>query len=128
MSIRIVSEEQIRFDVDVESYNRIVRDVSSTVGERLPALVQQQMSEQIMAHVVSNMDMSQVGYQAAQQMDYHRIIEYAKTELVAYLLADARFIQLLQRGINTATVGVINETVEIVTSRIENQTTNQGDI
>lgn len=27
MSIRIVSEEQIRFDVDVESYNRIVRDV-----------------------------------------------------------------------------------------------------
>lgn len=128
MSIRIVSEEQIRFDVDVESYNRIVRDVSSTVGERLPALVQQQMSEQIMARVVSNMDMSQVGYQAAQQMDYHRIIEYAKTELVAYLLADARFIQLLQRGINTATVGVINETVEIVTSRIENQTTNQGDI
>lgn len=103
-------------------------EMSSTVGERLPALVQQQMSEQIMTRVVNNMDMSQVGYQAAQQMDYHRIIEYAKTELVAYLLADARFIQLLQRGINTATVGVINETVEIVTSRIENQTTNQGDI
>ena len=121
MSIRIVSQEQIRFDVDVESYNRIVRDVSNTVADRLPTLVRQEMSTHVIDNVVNSIDISTIAYQVAMQMDYHRIIEYAKTEL-------ARFITLLQRGINTATVGVINETVEIVTSRIENQTTNEGDI
>ena len=128
MSIRIVSQEQIRFDVDVESYNRIVRDVSNTVADRLPMLVRQEMSTQAVDSVVSNIDTTTIAYQVAMQMDYHRVIEYAKTELVAHLLADARFVTLLQRGINTATVGVINETVEIVTSRIENQTTNEGDM
>lgn len=128
MSIRIVSQEQIRFDVDVESYNRIVRDVSNTVADRLPMLVREEMSNQVIDNVVSNIDTSTIAYHVATQMDYHRIIECAKTELVAHLLADARFVTLLQRGINTATVGVINETVEIVTSRIENQTTNEGDI
>ena len=128
MSIRIVSQEQIRFDVDVESYNRIVRDVSNTVADRLPMLVRQEMSTQVVDSVVSNIDTTTIAYQVAMQMDYHRVIEYAKTELVALLLADARFVTLLQRGINTATVGVINEIVEIVTSRIENQTTNEGDM
>jgi hypothetical protein len=128
MSIRIVSQEQIRFDVDVESYNRIVRDVSNTVADRIPALVRAEMHETAIERIVNNIDTTTIAYQVAMQMDYHRVIEYAKTELVALLLADARFVTLLQRGINTATVGVINETVEIVTSRIENQTTNEGDI
>lgn len=128
MTIRIVSQEQIRFDIDVESYNRIARDVSNTVADRIPAIVREEMSTQAVDRVMSNIDTNTIAYQVAMQMDYHRIIEYAKSELVAHLLADARFITLLQRGINTATVGVINETVEIVTSRLENQTTNQGDI
>ena len=128
MTIRIVSQEQIRFDIDVESYNRIARDVSNTVADRIPALVREEMSSQAVDRVMSNIDTNSIAYQVAMQMDYHRIIEYAKTELIAHLLADARFVTLLQRGINSATVGVINETVEIVTSRIENQTTNQGDI
>ena len=128
MSIRIVSQEQIRFDVDVESYNRIVRDVSNTVADRMPALVRAEMHETAVERIINNIDTTTIAYQVAMQMDYHRVIEYAKTELVAHLLADARFVTLLQRGINTATVGVINETVEIVTSRIENQTTNEGDM
>ena len=128
MTIRIVSQEQIRFDIDVESYNRITRDVSLTVADRIPELVRAEMQETAMARIVNNIDTNSIAYQVAMQMDYHRIIEYAKTELIAHLLADARFVTLLQRGINSATVGVINETVEIVTSRIESQTTNQGDI
>ena len=128
MTIRIVSQEQIRFDIDVESYNRITRDVSLTVANRIPELVRAEMHETAMERIVNNIDTNSIAYQVAMQMDYHRIIEYAKTELVAILLADALFVTLLQRGINSATVGVINETVEIVTSRMENQTTNQGDI
>ena len=115
MTIRIVSQEQIRFDIDVESYNRITRDVSNTVADRIPALVREEMSSQAVDRVMSNIDTNSIAYQVAMQMDYHRIIEYAKTELITHLLADARFVTLLQRGINSATVGVINETVEIVT-------------
>ena len=128
MTIRIVSQEQIRFDIDVESYNRITRDVSLTVANRIPELVRAEMHETAMERIVNNIDTNSIAYQVAMQMDYHRIIEYAKAELITHLLADARFVTLLQRGINSATVGVINETVEIVTSRIESQTTNQGDI
>ena len=128
MTIRIVSQEQIRFDIDVESYNRITRDVSLTVANRIPELVRAEMHETAMERIVNNIDTNSIAYQVAMQMDYHRIIEYAKAELITHLLADARFVTLLQRGINSATVGVINETVEIVTSRMENQTTNQGDI
>jgi hypothetical protein len=78
--------------------------------------------------VVENTDFNAIAFRLAEIMDYRRIVEAAKTEMVAHLIDDERFKTLLQRGINTATVGVINETVEIVTSRIENKTTNQGDI
>jgi hypothetical protein len=128
MTIRIVSQEQIRFDIDVESYNRITRDVSNTVADRMQALVRAEMHETAMERIVNNIDNDTIAYRASMHLDYSRIIQNAKTELVAHLLEDDRFKTLLQRGINTATVGVINETVEIVTSRIENQTTNQGDI
>ena len=35
MTIRIVSNEQIRFDIDVESYNRILRDLLAHLTERV---------------------------------------------------------------------------------------------
>ena len=33
MTIRVVSNEQIRFDIDVESYNRILRDLLANLTE-----------------------------------------------------------------------------------------------
>jgi len=128
MSIRIVSQEQVRFDIDVESYNRITRDVANTVMERMQSLVREEMSTQAIDRVMDNIDQDTIAYRLSMHIDYARVIQNAKLELVAHLLDDERFKTLLQRGINTATVGVINETVEIVTSRIENKTTNQGDI
>ena len=128
MTIRIVSQEQIRFDIDVESYNRITRDVANTVMDRMQTMVREEMSTQAVNRVLDNIDQDTIAYRLSMHIDYVRIIQNAKIELVEHLLEDERFKTLLQRGINTATVGVINETVEIVTSRIENQTTNQGDI
>jgi hypothetical protein len=128
MTIRIVSQEQIRFDIDVESYNRITRDVTAVISERVSALVRQELTAEFLNRMVANTDSNSIAFRLAEIMDYRRIVEAAKTEMVAHLIDDERFKTLLQRGINTATVGVINETVEIVTSRIENKTTNQGDI
>ena len=75
MTIRIVSQEQIRFDIDVESYNRITRDVSLTVADRIPELVRAEMHETAMERIVNNIDTNSIAYQVAMQMDYHRSMQ-----------------------------------------------------
>jgi len=121
MSIRLVSEEQIRFDVDVESYNRIVRDISNKVMESTieyaQSIINNTISDALTARVANSLDYSII----ASYLDYRRVIEYSKTHIIAALLEDERFKTLFQRGINTATIGFIDETVERVTTRLENQ-------
>ena len=47
MTIRIVSSEQVRFDVDVESYNRIVRDITLHVTARCEEQINQMIANGI---------------------------------------------------------------------------------
>jgi hypothetical protein len=121
MSIRLVSEEQLRFDVDVESYNRLVKDISNAVMERTfeyaQSIVNNTISDAIVARIAHQIDYNNM----AGHMDYRRVVEYAKTHIISHLLEDERFKTLFQRGINTATIGFIDETVERVTTRMENQ-------
>ena len=121
MAIRLVSEEQIRFDVDVESYNRLIKDISNTVMERTieyaQSIINNKISDTIVARIAESIDYNNV----AGHMNYQRIIEYTKTHIISHLLEDERFKTLFQRGINVATIGFIDETVERVTTRIENQ-------
>ncbi len=121
MSIRLVSEEQLRFDVDVESYNRIVKDISNAVMERTfdyaQSIVNNTIGDGLVERIAHEIDYNNL----AIHMDYRRVIEYAKTHIISHLLEDERFKTLFQRGINTATIGFIDETVERVTTRMENQ-------
>jgi hypothetical protein len=121
MSIRLVSQEQIRFDVDVETYNRIVRDITNKVMESTieyaQSIVNNAIGDAIIARVAQCIDYNNI----AGHLDYRRVIEYSKTHIIASLLEDERFKTLFQRGINTATIGFIDETVERVTTRLENQ-------
>lgn len=121
MSIRLVSEEQLRFDVDVESYNRLVKDISNAVMERTfeyaQSIVNNTVSDALIARIANQIDYNNM----AGHMDYRRIIEYTKTHIISHLLEDERFKTLFQRGINTATIGFIDETVERVTTRMESQ-------
>jgi len=121
MSIRLVSEEQIRFDIDVESYNRIVRDITNKVMdstiEYAQSIINNTISDAFTARIATYIDYNNI----ANHIDYRRIIEHSKTHIIASLLEDERFKTLFQRGINTATIGFIDETVERVTTRLENQ-------
>ena len=123
MSIRIVTNDVLRLDVDVETYNRMFRELQSKVDERydelISELIERRMTEKMFQAILSNVDYSVIHYQAANAMDYGRVIELAKSHLVNNLLEDDRFKTLVQRGLNTATVGLINETVERVTAQIE---------
>jgi hypothetical protein len=132
MSIRIVSSEQVRFDVDVESYNRIVRDITLHVTARCEEQINQMIANGIssdLSQMISeSIDLDNVAMYVSANLNYSRVIEIAKQQLVANLLADDRFNVLVTRGINSATVGFIDEAVERVTAQLGGQLGMESDV
>lgn len=132
MSIRLVTNDVLRLDVDVETYNRILRDVSINIHERysdlISELIESKLTETIIQQITSRIDYEAINYQAANMMNYGRVIDHAKTELVAHLLSDERFKTLVQRGLNIATIGLINETVERVSTLMQESSGIAGDV
>lgn len=136
MTIRIVSNEQIRFDVDVESYNRIVRDLVANVTERvtdhcqaaLNEIIRNGISRDLTETITESVDLETVAMYVSTNLNYSRVIEIAKQQLVANLLADDRFKVLVTRGINSATVGFIDEAVERVTAQLGGQLGIESDV
>ena len=132
MSIRIVSSEQVRFDVDVESYNRIVRDITLHVTARCEEQINQMIvngiSSDLSQMISESIDLDNVAMYVSANLNYSRVIEIAKQQLVANLLADDRFNVLVTRGINSATVGFIDEAVERVTAQLGGQLGIESDV
>ena len=132
MSIRIVSNEQVRFDVDVESYNRIVRDITLHVTARCEEQINQMIangiSSKLSQSISESIDLDNVAMYVSANLNYSRVIEIAKQQLVANLLADDRFNVLVTRGINSATVGFIDEAVERVTAQLGGQLGMESDV
>ena len=132
MSIRIVSSEQVRFDVDVESYNRIVRDITLHVTARCEEQINQMIangiSSELSQSISESIDLDNVAMYVSANLNYSRVIEIAKQQLVANLLADDRFNVLVTRGINSATVGFIDEAVERVTAQLGGQLGIESDV
>jgi hypothetical protein len=132
MSIRLVTNDVLRLDVDIETYNRMFREIKDTLEAHYSTLIAEiidsRMTAKVVEQIVSRVDYEAINYQAANMMNYSRVIDVAKTELVAHLLSDDRFKTLVQRGLNTATVGLINETVERVATRMEERSGIVGDV
>jgi len=132
MSIRLVTNDVLRLDVDVETYNRMFREIKDTLEAHYSTLITEiidsRMTAKVVEQIVSRVDFDAINYQAANMLNYSRIVDVAKTELVAHLLSDDRFKTLVQRGLNNATVGLINETVERVATRMEERSGIVGDV
>lgn len=132
MSIRLVTEDVLRLDVDVETYNRMFREIQQKLDERygelISELIESKLTEKFFQQITSRIDYEAINYQAANMMNYGRVIDHAKTELVAHLLSDERFKTLVQRGLNIATVGLINETVERVSTLMQENNGIAGDV
>jgi len=132
MSIRIVSNEQVRFDVDVESYNRIVRDITLNVTarceEQINRMIANGISSELSESISESIDLDNLAMYVSANLNYSRVIEIAKQQLVANLLADDRFNVLVTRGINSATVGFIDEAVERVTAQLGGQLGIESDV
>ena len=132
MTIRIVSSEQVRFDIDVESYNRIVRDITLHVTarceEQVNRMITNGISSELSQSISESIDLDNVAMYVSANLNYSRVIEIAKQQLVANLLADDRFNVLVTRGINSATVGFIDEAVERVTAQLGGQLGMESDV
>lgn len=132
MSIRLVTEDVLRLDVDIETYNRMFREIQQKLDERygelISELIESKLTEKFIQQITSRIDYEAINYQAANMMNYGRVIDHAKTELVAHLLSDERFKTLVQRGLNIATVGLINETVERVSTLMQENNGIAGDV
>ena len=80
MTIRIVSQEQIRFDVDVETYNRIIRDVTVKVTEAcqdsITAMIATGLSNNVMESIHENIDMSTIAQYFASSLNYGRFVDF----------------------------------------------------
>ena len=132
MSIRIVSQEQIRFDVDVETYNRIIRDVSikaiEACQDSITMMIANGLSNDVMETIHENLDMSTIAQYVASSINYGRIVDFGRAQLIDALLSDERFNTLLNRGITRSTMGVIDETVERVTAHVLTEMGKETDV
>jgi len=136
MSIRLVSTEQVRFDVDAESYNRMLKyllqEFQSTMVQQIEATISSILSnsvrDSLIEKIMEDFDYSSIEYNLSQHVDYSRVVDYIKQGVADLLRGDARFNTLITRGINAATIGVIEETVELVTARMLENQNKQGDI
>ena len=132
MSIRLVSTEQIRFDVDVETYNRIVRDITqramASCETSIADIIAHGLTQPIIDSICGNLDMSTIAQYVAHQLNYTRIVENGRGHIIEALLSDERFNTLLNRGITRSTMGVIDETVERVSARLLTEMGKETDV
>lgn len=132
MSIRLVSTEQLRFDVDVETYNRIVRDVTqkamASCETSISQIIAHGLTRDVMDSIHENLDMSTIANYVAQQINYTRILEHGRSMVIDALINDERFNTLLTRGITRSTMGVIDETVERVSARLLTEMGRETDV
>ncbi len=132
MSIRLVTNEVLRLDVDIESYNRIVKQITTDLTPMIERHITQSLTNKILdditERVINNFDIQSIEYRVSQHLEYGRIVEYIKTPVADLLITNERFKTLITRNITATTNGVIDETIERVIARMTPTTTNEGDI
>lgn len=135
MPFRLVSTGEVSFDVNPETYTRMLlaikSDIASQVEEYLQYTTRTRLHDSIAEQLIGNFDNSEfysnIIAQLSSNLNYNYIVDSIKQQVVGLLLGDDRFNTLLSRCINNATVGVVDETVERVTARLQNQINGEGD-
>lgn len=135
MPFRLVSTENISFDVDPETYARMLSaiksGIASQVEDYLRYTTNMRLQDNIAEQLINSFDNSEfydnITSRLSVSINYNYIVDSIKQQVVNLLLADDRFNTLLSRCINNATVGVVDETVERVTARLQNAINGEGD-
>ena len=132
MSFKLMTNEQVEFTVNPVSYTRMIHEITNelkgTLAARMDALIASGIVVSVAELIMDDIDLrEQMLANIANNINYEYVIDRIKSVLATMLVADERFNTLVTRGINNATVGVIDETVERVTARLENHVGENGD-
>ncbi len=135
MSFRIQTVDAVSFNVDAETYERMVasikRELKPILVDTINIMLTDEIGNNLIDKIVQDFDSDfyhNIQNLVSRNINYNYIVENIKNQVVNILLDNERFNTLLNRSINNATVGVVDETVERVTARLENQINKEGDI
>jgi hypothetical protein len=103
-------------------------EVRQLVTELLTDQISTDMVAAVTRKVLDTVNYDHIAQYAGMNLDYSRVVDYARGGIISSLLNDERFSSRLMRLVGDATVGVTNETVERVTAIIESKSNNNSDL
>ncbi len=126
--MKLTSRGAVQFELDPDSYAKMMLEVRELVMTHMVGKLSEELLASITRRVLDTVDYQHLAQYTANNLDYSRVVEYARNGIIGSLLNDERFSSRLRRVVGDATVGVTNETVERVTAIIESNSNNNGDV
>ena len=126
--MRLTTRGATTFELDPDSYSKMMVEVRQLVTELLTDQISTDLTASITCRVLDTINQEYIAQYAGMNLDYSRVVEYARGGIISNLLNDERFSSRLMRLVGDATVGVTNEAVERVSAIMESKSNNNSDL
>jgi hypothetical protein len=126
--MRLTTRGATTFELDPDSYSKMMVEVRQLVTELLTDQISTDLTASITCRVLATINQEYIAQYAGMNLDYSRVVEYARGGIISNLLNDERFSSRLMRLVGDATVGVTNEAVERVSAIMESKSNNNSDL
>ena len=126
--MRLTTRGAVTFELDPDSYAKMMVEVRQLVTELLTDHISSDLTASITCRVLDTINQEYIAQYAGMNLDYSRVVEYARGGIISNLLNDERFSSRLMRLVGDATVGVTKEAVERVSAIMESKSNNNSDL
>jgi hypothetical protein len=126
--MKLTTRGSTTFELDADSYSKMMMEVRQLVTELVTEQISSDLTENISQRILNTLDQVYIAQIASMNLDYSRVVEYARSGIIGNLLNDERFSSRLMRLVGDATVGVTNEAVERVSAIMESKSNNNSDL
>jgi len=126
--MRLTTRGATTFELDPDSYSKMMVEVRQLVTELLTDQISSDLTASITRRVLDTINQEYIAQYAGMNLDYSRVVDYARGGIISSLLNDERFSSRLMRLVGDATVGVTNEAVERVSAIMESKSNNNSDL
>lgn len=126
--MRLTTTGRTSFDLTPESYESMMNEVRMMVKDLMSKHIADDIQSKVVASLMQTLDQGLIAQYVGMNLDYSRVIDYARNGILNQLNEDERFNNRIMRLIGNATIGVTNEAVERVTALIEAKSNNNSDL
>ena len=126
--MRLTTTGRTVFDMAPADHENIMLEVRAMVKDAMSDQIANELQNEVIRVLLQNIDNDRIAAYVGMNLDYSRVIEYARNGLLNHLHEDERFNNRMMRLIGNATIGVTNEAVERVTALIEAKSNNNSDL